>query len=90
MAKSKVNNDEDEVKVIIPETSNEETTEEPAADVAAVAKVTTEKKKVKIRVMEDVDCLIACVPYQFTKDKEVAVPSDVAAILCYAKKAYRL
>lgn len=53
-------------------------------------KVAEEKKLVKIRAMEDIDCLIACKPYTIGKDKEVSVPTDVAAILCFAKKAYRL
>lgn len=74
------------------ETSIEETTDEQPTvkNKAPEAVVSTSKKNVKIRVVEDIDCLIACVPYKIAKDKEVSVPADVAAILCYAKKAYRL
>lgn len=80
---------EEEVAVVTADdaTIEQETAEQP---VETEAKVSVSKKKVKIRIVEDVDCLIACTPYKFTKDKEVAVPSDVAAILCFAKKAYRL
>ena len=52
--------------------------------------VTKESKKVKIRAVEDIDCLIACKPYKLSKGKEYSVPSDVAAILCYGEKAFRL
>lgn len=52
--------------------------------------VTIEVKKVKIRATEDIDCLIACQPIKVKKDKETLVASDVAAILCFAGKAYRL
>lgn len=91
MAKTRINN-EDEVRVN-PETSTEEATAEQATnkkDDAPEATVSTNKKTVKIRVVEDIDCLIACKPYKIAKDKEATVPTDVAAILCYAKKAYRL
>lgn len=90
MAKTRVNNEEDEVKVTL-DASTEGTTEEQIAEQETMtATVSTAKKNVKIRVIEDIDCIIACKPYQYAKDKEVTVPSDVAAILCYAKKAYRL
>lgn len=74
------------------ETSTEESTVEQPTDKKEVteATVSTGKKNVKIRIVENVDCLIACKPYKFAKDKEASVPSDVAAILCYANKAYRL
>lgn len=54
------------------------------------ATITTEEKKVRIHVVEPIDCIIAGVPYVFAKDKDVTVPEDVAAILTYSKKAYRL
>lgn len=57
---------------------------------AQEATVSTGKKSVKIRTAEEIDCIIAGTPYKMAKDKEVSVPSDVAAILCYANKAYRL
>lgn len=91
MAKTRIDN-EDEVRVN-PETSTEEITVEQITnkkDDAPKATVSTNKKLVKIRVVEDIDCLIACKPYKIAKDKEASVPTDVAAILCYAKKAYRL
>lgn len=91
MAKTRIDN-EDEVRVN-PETSTEEITVEQTTnkkDDAPKATVSTNKKLVKIRVVEDIDCLIACKPYKIAKDKEASVPTDVAAILCYAKKAYRL
>lgn len=59
-------------------------------DETATGTVSTAKKLVKIRAVEDISCLIACKPYNIAKDKEATVPVDVAAILCYAKKAYRL
>lgn len=86
MAKSRVNNEDEEVKSNSDKASIEESTD--YTDV--VAAISTAKKNVKIRVVEEIDCLISCKPYKFAKDKEVSVPSDVAAILCFAKKAYRL
>ena len=53
-------------------------------------KVTPAAKKVKVRAVEDIHCIVACISYTFIKDKEYLVPSDVAAILCNANKAYRL
>lgn len=53
-------------------------------------KVNTGTKNVRIQIAEEVDCIIAGVPYKLNKDKAYQVPSDVAAILCNAKKAYRL
>lgn len=86
MAKSKINTEE-EGKLNPTDLENgsnggENPTEE--------AEVTTEVKKVKIRATEDIDCLIACTPVKIGKDKEATVASDVAAILCFAQKAYRL
>ena len=71
------------------EIPNEETTVD-ATPAKPEARVNTEVKKVRIRAVEDINSLIACVPYTIAKDKEVLVPSDVAAILCFARKAYRL
>ena len=96
MAKTRLNIEEDELRVN-PEISTEETTKETTDEQdtgknndAPEATVSTGKKKVKIRAIEDIDCIIACKPYIIEKNKEVAVPVDVAAILCYGKKAYRL
>ena len=92
MAKTRTNIEEEEVR-INPETSTEETTAEQATgkkNDAPEATVSTGKKNVKIRATEDIDCIIACKPYTIAKDKEALVPVDVAAILCYGKKAYRL
>lgn len=92
MAKTRLNIEEDELRVN-PEISTEETTDEQDTgknNDAPEATVSTGKKKVKIRAIEDIDCIIACKPYIIEKNKEVAVPVDVAAILCYGKKAYRL
>lgn len=89
MAKTRINI-EDEVRDSA--TSIEESTIEQAAikendfPTATISTI----KNVKIRVIEDIDCIIACKPYRIAKDKEASVPSDVAAILCYAKKAYKL
>ena len=47
-------------------------------------------KSVKIRMLEGVDSIIAGEAYCFSKGKEASVPSDVAAILCNSKKAFRL
>lgn len=49
----------------------------------------TEPKLVRIHTTEPIDCMVAQVTYKFPKDKDVSVPSDVAAVLCSAKKAYR-
>lgn len=56
---------------------------------AEVTSVTAATKKVTIHTVEDIDSIIASVPYKFSKDKDVTVPSDVAAILCFSRKAYR-
>lgn len=88
MAKSQKINTEDEGKLHNPidaENGNNDG-DAPAED----AEVTIEVKKVKIRATEDIDCLIACQPVKVKKDKETIVASDVAAILCFAGKAYRL
>lgn len=90
MAKTKPNIEDEEVKTDVEIEEATVETSDKKEDKAPVATVSTGKKNVKIRVVEDVDCIIACKPYKFAKDKEVSVSSDVAAILCYAKKAYRL
>lgn len=69
---------------------NEETTAETATEKEPEVRVTTSVKKVKIHTVEEINSIISCIPYTFAKDKDVIVPSDVAAILCFAKKAYRL
>lgn len=57
---------------------------------AKEAQVQTSKKSVKIHITESVDCYIAQVRYNLQKDKDYSVPSDVAAVLVTAKKAYRI
>lgn len=52
--------------------------------------VVTETKRVNIRTSEEIDCIIGQYPYNLKKDTTYKVPSDVAAILCNSKKAYRL
>lgn len=56
---------------------------------APEAKVSKEGKKVKIHTTEEIDCIVAGVPYVIAKNKDAQVPADVAAILVNAKKAYR-
>lgn len=92
MAKQQRVNNEEEARVVIDPSNEEMNAEQHTAKdtETPAAVVSTGKKNVKIRPVEDIDCLIACKPYKLYKDKEVSVPSDVAAILCYAKKAYRL
>lgn len=90
MAKTRVNNEEDEARVNIGASTEETTAEQVTNKKDFEATISTGKKNVKIRTAEDIDCIIACKPYKIAKDKEVSVPMDVAAILCYAKKAYRL
>lgn len=91
MAKTKANIEEEGILKENPIGENkEETTAENKERVAEEVTVTTDTKKVKVQVVEDVDCLVACTPYQLKKDKAYLVPSDVAAILCNAKKAYRI
>lgn len=52
--------------------------------------VNLDEKKVRIHAIESNDCIIAGMPYCLKKDKDYVVPSDVAAILCFGGKAYRL
>lgn len=93
MARQKINIEEEDFK---PAESpiEEETVETAAAKkedrAAEEIVITSDTKKVKIHVVEEVDCIVACTPYKLRKDKDYQVPSDVAAILCYAKKAYRI
>ena len=95
MAKTKLNNiEEEDLKPTVENPTaehNEDTAAEQSKERAAEeVTITTGAKKVKIQVVEEVDCLVACVPYKLSKDKAYLVPSDVAAILCNAKKAYRI
>lgn len=91
MAKTKVNIEEEDTKKENPtEEIKEETAAENKGRVAEEVTVTAGAKKVKVQVVEDVNCIVACVPYNLKKDKAYLVPSDVAAILCNAKKAYRI
>ena len=88
MAKSQKINTEDEGKLNNP--IDAENGNNDGGAPADEVDVTTEVKKVKIRATEDIDCIIACQPVKVQKDKETTVASDVAAILCFAGKAYRL
>lgn len=87
MAKSQRINTEDEGKLNNPiDVDNSKYEDTPIDEVEVTVKI----KKVKIRATEDIDCLIACQPVKVKKDKETTVASDVAAILCFAGKAYRI
>lgn len=88
MAKSQKINTEDEGKLNNP--IDAENGNNDGGAPAEEVEVTAEVKKVKIRATDDIDCLIACQPVKVKKDKETTVASDVAAILCFAGKAYRL
>lgn len=88
MAKSQKINTEDEGKLNNP--IDAENGNNDGGAPADEVEVTTEVKKVKIHATEDIDCIIACQPVKVQKDKETTVASDVAAILCFAGKAYRL
>lgn len=91
MAKTKINIEEEDTQKENPtEEIKEETAAENKERVAEEVTVTAGAKKVKVQVVEDVNCIVACVPYNLKKDKAYLVPSDVAAILCNAKKAYRI
>ena len=91
MAKTKLNIEEEDTQKENPtEEIKEETATENKERVAEEVSVTAGAKKVKVQVVEDVNCIVACVPYNLKKDKAYLVPSDVAAILCNAKKAYRI
>lgn len=72
------------------ETTPTETPEETPTETPEVEVAEAPVKKVKIHATEDIDCFIAGTPVSIRKDKEAEVPSDVAAILCFSKKAYRL
>lgn len=60
----------------------------PKAPKAAVQAPTN--NSVKIHTLEEVNCVIAGIPYVFAKGKDAKVPSDVAAILTNSQKAYRI
>ena len=96
MAKIKVKPEEVEQPIVSgesPEVEGGSIEENNASEVVAAetnVEVTDEAKKVKIHTLEDIDCLIAGNMISIRKDKDTEVSSDVAAILCYSKKAYRL
>lgn len=69
----------------IEEVVPENTIEAPEVEVNEV-----KVKKVKIHTLEEIDCIVAGNHISLRKDKDVEVSADVAAILCYSKKAYRL
>jgi hypothetical protein len=50
----------------------------------------TTLKKVKVHLTEELDCFVGQVHYTGRKDRDLEVPSDVAAILVNGKKAYRI
>lgn len=85
--KEKLNEEEvfEEVEMTFAEEN--ETEKAPVADEVVVSATV---KKVKIHTLEDVDSIISQIPYKIGKDKDAVVPSDVAAVLCFARKAYRL
>lgn len=72
------------------ETTPTETPEETPNETPEVEVAEAPVKKVKIHATEDIDCFIAGTPVTIRKDRDAEVPSDVAAILCFSKKAYRL
>ena len=74
----------------VPETPIEEAVPENTNEAPEVEVNETVVKNVKIHTMEEIDCIVAGSHISLRKDKEVEVPADVAAILCYSKKAYRL
>ena len=47
-------------------------------------------KKVRIMTILDIDCLICGQRYDYPAQKMVEVPEDVAQILVFGKKAYRM
>ena len=79
-----------EVEIPTEETTPTETPEETPNETPEVEIAEAPVKKVKIHATEDIDCFIAGTPVTISKDKDAEVPSDVAAILCFSKKAYRL
>lgn len=79
-----------EVEIPTEETTPAETPEETPNETPEVEVAEAPVKKVKIHATEDIDCFIAGTPVTISKDKDAEVPSDVAAILCFSKKAYRL
>lgn len=60
-------------------------TEAPIAQVSSAT-----PKEVKIRTSEEIDCYVGGKHYSFAKGKETSVPSDVASILVFSNKAFRL
>ena len=81
------------------ETPEVEVNETQEVETVQTAPASTEKpkeakaasvKKVKIHAIEQIDCIVANVPYHLAKDKAHLVPTDVAAILVNSRKAYRI
>lgn len=66
-----------------------ETPKEADAPTIKEAKAVTSIKKVQVHLNEDIDCTVGKVRYTGRKDKDIVVPTDVAAILVNAKVAYR-
>lgn len=95
MARTRSNSEEAELLPGASEYPAETLIEKETVDTAAGHKaeevvVQSDVKKVRIHTSEDVDSLIGGNPYKLQKDKDYTVPSDVAAILVFSKKAYRL
>lgn len=63
---------------------------QPSAPAAPVAQVSGKVRMVKIHTTEAIETFIGGTRYDFKSDREVAVPSDVAAILCNSRKAFRV
>lgn len=75
------------------EVSTEETDVEKAEQKKPAlqeAEVSDKVKMIRIRALENINCIVAGKHYIVEKDKEVSFPIDVASILCFANKAYRL
>ena len=91
MAKRIASEVEEQEGVIIPAGTPVEKEEIQKEEKAApAAQVKAAVKKVRIHCIEEVDCIIAGVAYNFPKGKEVDVPADVAAILNNSQRAYRM
>ena len=91
MAKRIASEVEEQEGVIIPaETPVEKEEIQKEEKAAPAAQVKAAVKKVRFHCIEEVDCIIAGVAYNFPKGKEVDVPADVAAILNNSQRAYRM
>ena len=85
----------EESKEETKESPKEETKKEAPArgrknPIPSVEPAKPEVKKVKVILTEDIDSLINGVRYQFPAKKMVEIPEDVAQILVFGKKGYRM